>query len=96
MSVSPPSRGWPRYFLGGSCTNSYPLLCIRVGVGLTPQISMTAAGKDRVGWVYLDMATRAAKEYDVAHPFRPIDEEPVRTMEIATNETLWGIFNMCW
>lgn len=57
---------------------------------------MTTAGKDRVGWVYLDMAMRAAKEYDIAHPFRPTDEEPMRTIETATNETLWGIFNVCW
>lgn len=57
---------------------------------------MTTAGKDRVGWVYLDMAMRAAKEYDVSHPYRLTDEEPVRTMEVATNETLWGIFNICW
>lgn len=57
---------------------------------------MTTAGKDRVGWVYLDMAMRAAKEYDAAHPFQSTNEEPLRTMEIATNETLWGIFNISW
>lgn len=53
-------------------------------------------GKGRIGWMYLDMAIRAAKEYDVSHPYRPTDQESVRIVEDTINETLWGVFNVCW
>lgn len=51
-------------------------------------------GKDRIGWIYLDMAVRAAKEYDALHPYRPTDQGSERMVEDAVNETLWGIFNV--
>lgn len=53
-------------------------------------------GKGRIAWMYLDMAIRAAKEYEATHPYRPTDEESVRITEDAINETLWGLFNLCW
>lgn len=51
-------------------------------------------GKDRIGWIYLDMAVRAAKEYDALHPYRPTDQGSLQMVEDAVNETLWGIFNV--
>lgn len=66
------------------------------GWRLISRTSLTTTGKDRIGWVYLDMAIRAAKEYGASHPYRPTDEESARTVEDAINETLWGIFNICW
>lgn len=53
-------------------------------------------GKDRIGWMYIDMAVRAAKEYDASHPYRLTDQGPARIVEEAISETLWGVFNLCW
>ncbi|BCR85993.1 Zn(II)2Cys6 transcription factor [Aspergillus chevalieri] len=62
-------------------------------VTLFVRVAMT--GKGRIGWMYLDMAIRAAKEYDVSHPYRPADQESSWIVEDAINETLWGVFNIC-
>ena len=51
-------------------------------------------GKDRVGWMYMDLALRAAKEYESSHPPLPIDTESVRQVENVVNRTLWGAYNM--
>ncbi|GAB1200686.1 hypothetical protein APSETT444_010061 [Aspergillus pseudonomiae] len=51
-------------------------------------------GKDRVGWVYMDLAMRAAKEYASSHPPLPIDTESARQIENVVNRTLWGAYNM--
>ncbi|RAL08504.1 C6 transcription factor [Aspergillus homomorphus CBS 101889] len=57
-------------------------------------IRLTLMGKDRMGWMYLDLAIRAAQEYDDAHPPRPSASESDRMLEDATNRTLWGVFSM--
>ncbi|GMF81288.1 unnamed protein product [Aspergillus oryzae] len=51
-------------------------------------------GKDRVGWMYMDLAMRAAKEYASSHPPLPIDTESVRQIESVVNRTLWGAYNI--
>lgn len=53
-------------------------------------------GKDRIGWMYMDMAIRAAREYDASHPYRPTDQGYVQIVEDARSEALWGVFNLCW
>jgi hypothetical protein len=61
---------------------------------ITSFVRIAMTGKGRIGWMYLDMAIRAAKEYDVSHPYRPTDQESSRIVEDAINETLWGVFNI--
>ncbi|KAL4913090.1 hypothetical protein BDW62DRAFT_214528 [Aspergillus aurantiobrunneus] len=51
-------------------------------------------GKDRVGWMYLDLACRASEEYAASHPPRPDENEAVRTQERTVNWMLWGNFSM--
>ena len=51
-------------------------------------------GKDRVGWMYLDLACRAAEEYAATHPPRPLDNETIRVEEMTTNRVLWGNYGM--
>ena len=54
---------------------------------------MTLMGKDRMGWMYLDLATRSATEYAAAHPLlRPPNGESARELEMVTSHTLWGTF----
>lgn len=57
-------------------------------------IRMVLMGKDRLGWLYLDLATRAAEEYAAAHPPRISNSESVRMEENVINRTLWGVFNI--
>ena len=66
----------------------------REGYQLTSLLSIAMTGKDRIGWIYLDMAVRAAKEYDALHPYRPTDQGSLQMVEDAVNETLWGTFNV--
>ncbi|RDH26520.1 hypothetical protein BDQ94DRAFT_155421 [Aspergillus welwitschiae] len=54
-------------------------------------IRMVLMGKDRLGWMYLDLAIRTAEEYAESHP--PGQESDV-TVEIVVNRTLWGAFNI--
>ncbi|KAL6230509.1 hypothetical protein BDW75DRAFT_234337 [Aspergillus navahoensis] len=51
-------------------------------------------GKDRLGWVYLDLACRAAEEYAVLNPPRSSDKESISMDERAVNLALWGTFSM--
>jgi hypothetical protein len=51
-------------------------------------------GKDRMGWVYMDLAVRAANEYASTHPPRPAITESDRQRENVINRTLWGTFNI--
>ncbi|KAI9368233.1 hypothetical protein BJX61DRAFT_233410 [Aspergillus egyptiacus] len=55
-------------------------------------IRLVLMGKDRVGWMYLDLACRAAEEYDAVHPPQVVDSESVRIAENVINWTLWGAF----
>ncbi|KAH8431703.1 uncharacterized protein LDX57_009358 [Aspergillus melleus] len=55
-------------------------------------IRMTLMGKDRMGWMYLDLATRSATEYAAAHPLRPTNSESARELETVVSHTLWGAF----
>lgn len=57
-------------------------------------IRLVLMGKDRVGWMYMDLAMRAAKEYASSHPPLPIDTESVRQIESVVNRTLWGAYNI--
>ncbi|KAF9887267.1 hypothetical protein FE257_010395 [Aspergillus nanangensis] len=57
-------------------------------------IRMVLMGKDRLGWMYLDLAHRAAEEYATLHPPRPTDNDFERMEENAANRTLWGVFNI--
>ncbi|RAH71875.1 C6 transcription factor [Aspergillus aculeatinus CBS 121060] len=57
-------------------------------------IRLTLMGKDRLGWMYLDLAIRAAQEYETAHPPRSTNSESDRILEDAANRTLWGVFSM--
>lgn len=50
-------------------------------------------GKDRVGWMYLDLACRAAEEYATARSSQATEEER-RIEETVVNWTLWGNFSM--
>ncbi|PYI09547.1 hypothetical protein BO78DRAFT_394770 [Aspergillus sclerotiicarbonarius CBS 121057] len=52
-------------------------------------VRMVLMGKDRLGWMYLDLAMRGADEYAERHPPRPSD--PVDPI---INRTLWGAFNI--
>ncbi|EAW08929.1 putative C6 transcription factor [Aspergillus clavatus NRRL 1] len=54
-------------------------------------IRMTLMGKDRMGWVYMDLAVRGAREYAEMHPPRSTDSPDERK---AINRTLWGIFSI--
>ncbi|PYH43688.1 fungal specific transcription factor domain-containing protein [Aspergillus saccharolyticus JOP 1030-1] len=57
-------------------------------------VRLTLMGKDRLGWMYLDLAIRAAEEYEEAHPTRSTVSESGRVLEDAANRTLWGVFSM--
>ncbi|KAL4890685.1 hypothetical protein BDV59DRAFT_183979 [Aspergillus ambiguus] len=57
-------------------------------------IRMVLMGKDRLGWMYLDLATRAAEEYAASHPPRLPNGKSERTEENVVNRTLWGVFNI--
>lgn len=50
-------------------------------------------GKDRVGWMYLNLACRAAEEYATSHSSQATAEER-RIEETVVNWTLWGNFSM--
>jgi hypothetical protein len=51
----------------------------------------TLMGKDRMGWVYLDLAARGAQEYAASHPPHAMEDAEERR---AIDRTLWGIFSM--
>ncbi|KAE8151670.1 hypothetical protein BDV25DRAFT_152291 [Aspergillus avenaceus] len=57
-------------------------------------IRLVLMGKDRVGWVYMDLAMRAAKEYASSHPPRPAETPSARELENVINRTLWGAYNI--
>ncbi|KKK14586.1 hypothetical protein P175DRAFT_0443092 [Aspergillus ochraceoroseus IBT 24754] len=57
-------------------------------------IRMVMMGKDRMGWMHLDLAGRAAEEYAATYPPRPIEDESVRVSENVVNWTLWGNFSI--
>ncbi|KAL4948540.1 hypothetical protein BDW69DRAFT_91175 [Aspergillus filifer] len=57
-------------------------------------VRLVLMGKDRVGWMYLDLACRAAEEYAATHPPRPLDDETIRIEELTTNRVLWGNYGM--
>ncbi|KAB8068205.1 hypothetical protein BDV29DRAFT_184942 [Aspergillus leporis] len=57
-------------------------------------IRLVLMGKDRMGWVYMDLAVRAANEYASTHPPRPAITESDRQRENVINRTLWGTFNI--
>ncbi|KAL4924602.1 Zn(II)2Cys6 transcription factor [Aspergillus undulatus] len=57
-------------------------------------VRLVLMGKDRVGWMYLDLACQAAEEYTAANPPRALDNQSIRTEELATNRMLWGNFSM--
>ncbi|PWY90602.1 C6 transcription factor [Aspergillus sclerotioniger CBS 115572] len=52
-------------------------------------IRMVLMGKDRLGWMYLDLAMRGAEEHAERHPPNPADP-----FDYIVNRTLWGAFNM--
>ncbi|PYH92151.1 hypothetical protein BO71DRAFT_400803 [Aspergillus ellipticus CBS 707.79] len=55
-------------------------------------VRMVLMGKDRLGWMYLDLAIRGADEYAERHPPQPTPDDAV--LEQVTNRTLWGAFNI--
>ncbi|KAL4785977.1 hypothetical protein BJX76DRAFT_322692 [Aspergillus varians] len=55
-------------------------------------VRLVLMGKDRVGWIYLDLACRATEEYAASHPPSPAENESVQ--EKVANYTMWGIFGM--
>ncbi|KAE8355729.1 hypothetical protein BDV28DRAFT_27698 [Aspergillus coremiiformis] len=57
-------------------------------------LRLVLMGKDRVGWVYIDLAMRAATEYASSHPPLLVETESARQMENAVNRTLWGAYNI--
>ncbi|KAL2871628.1 uncharacterized protein BJX67DRAFT_342731 [Aspergillus lucknowensis] len=57
-------------------------------------VRLVLMGKDRMGWMYLDLACRAAEEYAGSHSPRPVDDESTRVAENSVNWTLWGNFSM--
>ncbi|RAK95629.1 uncharacterized protein BO80DRAFT_439252 [Aspergillus ibericus CBS 121593] len=61
------------------------VLFVRAGGGNR----MVLMGKDRLGWMYLDLAIRGADEYAERHPPRPSDPN-----DNIINRTLWGAFNI--
>ncbi|PYH63985.1 uncharacterized protein BO88DRAFT_429994 [Aspergillus vadensis CBS 113365] len=52
---------------------------------------MILMGKDRLGWMYLDLAIRTTEKYAESHP--PGQESDI-TIKIIMNRTLWGAFNI--
>ncbi|OJJ05012.1 hypothetical protein ASPVEDRAFT_829340 [Aspergillus versicolor CBS 583.65] len=56
-------------------------------------VRLVLMGKDRVGWVYLNLACRAAEEYATSHSSQATAEER-RIEETVVNWTLWGNFSM--
>lgn len=59
----------------------------------TDDSSMVLMGKDRMGWMYLDLATRSAEDYAATHPPRPPQSEAERVTQDVASRTLWGIFS---
>ena len=59
----------------------------------TDDSSMVIMGKDRMGWMYLDLATRSAEDYAAAHPPRAPQSEAERVAQNVAHRTLWGIFS---
>ncbi|RDW72688.1 Zn(II)2Cys6 transcription factor [Aspergillus mulundensis] len=57
-------------------------------------LRLVLGGKDRLGWMYLDLACRAAEEYAAANPPRPAENESDRIEERVMNMALWGNFSM--
>ncbi|KAL3466872.1 hypothetical protein BJX64DRAFT_249196 [Aspergillus heterothallicus] len=55
-------------------------------------VRLVWAGKDRLGWMYMNLSGRAAEEYANTHPPRPVHDEHTRIAEQAVNWTLWGNF----
>ncbi|KAA8643491.1 hypothetical protein EYZ11_009520 [Aspergillus tanneri] len=55
-------------------------------------IRLVLMGKDRMGWTYLDLATRSATEYAASRPAQPTDDSSLRGIESVANRTLWGTF----
>lgn len=51
-------------------------------------------GKDRLGWMYLDLAIRGAEEYAERHPPGIAGQEADPAFEEVVNRTLWGAFNI--
>ncbi|PLB38625.1 uncharacterized protein BDW47DRAFT_131248 [Aspergillus candidus] len=56
-------------------------------------VRMVLMGKDRMGWMYLDLATRSAEDYAATHPPRPPQSEAERVTQDVASRTLWGIFS---
>ncbi|KAL5050973.1 hypothetical protein BDW71DRAFT_81063 [Aspergillus fruticulosus] len=61
---------------------------------LTLWVRLILMGKDRLGWVYLDLACRAAEEYAALNPPRPPENESICLEEKVVNLALWGSFSM--
>ncbi|KAI3002245.1 transcriptional regulator family: Fungal Specific TF [Aspergillus niger] len=57
-------------------------------------IRMVLMGKDRLGWMYLDLAIRGAEEYAESHPPGIAGWEADGAAEGVVNRTLWGAFNI--
>ncbi|GAT18635.1 C6 transcription factor [Aspergillus luchuensis] len=57
-------------------------------------IRMVLMGKDRLGWMYLDLAIRGAEEYAERHPPGIAGQEADPAFEEVVNRTLWGAFNI--
>lgn len=55
---------------------------------------MVLMGKDRLGWMYLDLAIRGAEEYAESHPPGIAGWEADGAAEGVVNRTLWGAFNI--
>lgn len=57
--------------------------------------SADAMGKDRLGRMYLGMANRAVEEYSLCQrATAEKSEEVLSDMDRATNNTVWGVFNV--
>ncbi|KAL4995319.1 hypothetical protein BDV10DRAFT_174901 [Aspergillus recurvatus] len=61
---------------------------------LTLWVRLVLMGKDRLGWVYLDLACRAAEEYVALNPPRSPENESICLEEKVVNLALWGSFSM--
>ncbi|KAL4900102.1 hypothetical protein BDW74DRAFT_188665 [Aspergillus multicolor] len=57
-------------------------------------LRLVLRGKDRLGWMYLDLACRAAEEYAATSPPRLPENESDRIHERVVNMALWGNFSM--
>ncbi|KAL4735393.1 hypothetical protein BDV11DRAFT_196097 [Aspergillus similis] len=61
---------------------------------LTLWVRLVMMGKDRLGWMYLDLACRAAEEYAALNPARSTEDESIRLEERVVNMALWGSFSV--